>query len=51
MSFVQTRQLLFNDPVTEVEDPEWRESDEGFIEGNSLKMWRVKAPGVKNYYA
>jgi hypothetical protein len=37
--------------VTEVGNPEWRESDEGFIEGNSLKMWRAKASGVENYYA
>jgi len=51
LSLGLTRQLLFSDPVTEDGDPEWRESDEGFIEGNSLKMWRAKAPGAKNYYS
>ena len=48
---MQTRELLFTDPATEVGDPEWRERDDGYIGGNSLKMWRSKAPGLENYYA
>jgi len=51
MSLGMTRQLNFSDPATEVGDPEWRLSDEGYIEGNSLKMWRSKAPGVEDYYS
>jgi NADH dehydrogenase FAD-containing subunit len=51
MSLGMTRQLLFCDPATEVGDPQWRLSDEGYIGGNSLKMWRNKAPGLENYYA
>ncbi|KAI9456055.1 FAD/NAD-P-binding domain-containing protein [Lactarius psammicola] len=45
-----TRELHFSDPATEVGDPQWRLSDEGYIGGSSLKMWRRKAPGVENYY-
>jgi NADH dehydrogenase FAD-containing subunit len=50
MSLGLTRELHFSDPVTEVGDPQWRLSDEGYIGGSSLKMWRRKAPGVEDYY-
>jgi NADH dehydrogenase FAD-containing subunit len=50
MSLGMNRELQFSDPVTEVGDPQWRVSDEGYIGGSSLKMWRRKAPGVENYY-
>ncbi|KAI0264925.1 FAD/NAD-P-binding domain-containing protein [Gloeopeniophorella convolvens] len=50
MSLGIKREVQFSDPVTRGGDPIWRLSDDGYIGGSCIKMWRRKAPGVRDYF-
>ncbi|KAI0050109.1 FAD/NAD-P-binding domain-containing protein [Auriscalpium vulgare] len=46
----QTRSLRFRNPSSETADPMVNLADDGHRDGGSGRIWKMKAPGITDYY-